>query len=262
MKQLNLFFTLLLCVNFLNAQSSEPSVIEITYLDIHPSKIGTFVKLHKEVSDMAMGEDRTIEASWVYRHWYGSGATVMIMDVYATAEDALKDDFRAVIGQNMKDKSDKEKEAFRAVFQEWWSFFDGHWDEMRTYNPAMNFVAKEDVDWDIPFVFVVGSYNTTGNMREMAKAYMNWQTRPNVEKGLQLGGGYTTHFKGSGADVQFFGGFKNIKEFAETISTQSSDNPEDAKKFWDAVSGAHEDQIYVHVGHLENGVFNLAGKNN
>ena len=122
MKQLNLFFTLLLCANFLNAQSSEPSVIEITYLDIHPSKIGTFVKLHKEVSDMAMGDDRTIEASWFYRHWYGSGATVMIMDVYATAEDALKDDFRAVIGQNMKDKSDKEKEAFRAVFQEWWSF--------------------------------------------------------------------------------------------------------------------------------------------
>ena len=113
MKQLNLFFTFLLFASFLNAQSNERSTIEITYLDIHPTKIETFVKLHKQVSDMAMGEDRTIEASWVYRHWYGSGATVMIMDVYATAEDALKDNFRAVIRQNMKDKSDKEKETFR-----------------------------------------------------------------------------------------------------------------------------------------------------
>jgi hypothetical protein len=260
MKHLNLFLTLLLCFGSLSAQSNQPSAVEITYLDIHPSKIGTFVKLHKEVSDMAMGDDRTIQDSWVYRHWYGSGASVMIMDVYATSEDALKDDFRAAIGNNMKDKSEKEKEAFRSVFQEWWTFFDGHWDEMRVYNPMTDFVSKENVDWDIPFVFVVGSYNTTGNMREMANAYTNWQTRPHVENGLQLGGGFTTHFKGSGADVQFFGGFKNIKEFAETISTQSSDNPEDAKKFWDAVSGSHEDQIYVHVGHLENGVFNLAGK--
>ena len=32
------------------------------------------------------------------------------------------------------------------------------------------------------------------------------------------------------------------------------------KKFWTSVSGSHEDQIYVHVGHLENGTFNLAGK--
>ena len=54
----------------------------------------------------------------------------------------------------------------------------------------------------------------------------------------------------------------NIKEFSETVSTQSSDNPEEAKKFWSAVSGPHEDQIYVHVGHLENGEFNLAGKDN
>lgn len=262
MKQLNLFLTLLLCFGSLSAQSNQLSAVEITYLDIHPSKIGTFVKLHKEVSDMAMGDDRTIQASWVYRHWYGSGATLIIMDVYASAEDALKDDFRAAIGQNMKDKSEEEKEAFRATFQEWWSFFEGHWDEMRVYNPMTDFVSKENVDWDIPFVFVVGSYNTKGNIGEMAEAFMNWQTRPHVENGLQLGGGFTRHFKGSGSDLQFFSGFKNIKEFAESISTQTAANPEDAKKFWGAVSGPHEDQIYVHVGHLENGVFNLAGKDN
>ena len=58
MKQLNLFFALLMCVGFLNAQNNNPSIVEITYLDIHPSKISTFVKLHKEVTDMTMGEGR------------------------------------------------------------------------------------------------------------------------------------------------------------------------------------------------------------
>ena len=45
MKQLNLFFALLMCVGFLNAQNNNPSIVEITYLDIHPSKISTFVTL-------------------------------------------------------------------------------------------------------------------------------------------------------------------------------------------------------------------------
>ena len=46
------------------------------------------------------------------------------------------------------------------------------------------------------------------------------------------------------------------------MSTQGTDNPEARKTFWSMVDGAHADQIYVHVGHLDNGVFNLAGKDN
>jgi hypothetical protein len=44
---------------------------------------------------------------------------------------------------------------------------------MRTWNPETDFVGKPNVDWDIPFVFVTGSYNTAGNIRKMGKAYMD-----------------------------------------------------------------------------------------
>ena len=97
-------------------------------------------------------------------------------------------------------------------------------------------------------------------MQKMAQAYMDWQTRPNVENGLQLGGGVTYHYKGAGADLAFFAGFKNIQDFATTASAQASDMPEERETFWSMVQGTHADQIYVHVGHLEDGVLNLAGK--
>ena len=259
MKNLLLSISVLFCV-LLSAQNPAPKIMETTYLDVHPTKISRFVELHKIMFDFTMGEERTLEDSWVYRHWYGSGATIVIMDIYPSAEAAVNDDFWAVMRRKMDALSEEEKEAMRKTFQEWWTYFDGHTDEMRTWNPESDFVGKPDVDWDIPFVFVTGSYNTAGNMREMGKAYMDWQTRPNVEDGLQLGGGVTYHYKGAGADIQLFGGFKNIQEFATTVSTQASDNPEARKTFWSMVEGAHADQIYVHVGHLEEGVLNLAGK--
>jgi hypothetical protein len=56
-----------------------------------------------------------------------------------------------------------------------------------------------------------------------------------------------------------FQSYENIVAFANSISGQSSDNPDARSKFWDNVTGAHEDQIYIHVGHLVDGVFDLAG---
>ena len=261
MKNLLLSISVLFCA-VLSAQNPARKIVETTYLDIHPTKIKRFVELHKIMFDFTMGEERTLEDSWVYRHWYGSGATIVLMDIYPSAEAAVSDDFSVVMRRKMETMSEEEKEEMGENFREWWAFFDGHWDEMRAYNPETDFVGKADVDWDIPFVFVTGSYNTTGNMRKMGKAYMDWQTRPNVEDGLQLGGGVTYHYKGAGSDIELFGGFKNIQDFAKTVSTQGSDNPEARKTFWNMVDGAHADQIYVHVGHLDNGVFNLAGKDN
>ncbi|MGB1448803.1 MAG: hypothetical protein ACPG8F_03100 [Flavobacteriaceae bacterium] len=259
MKNLLLSSAVLFCA-FLAAQETQPKVMETTYLDVHPTKINRFIELHKIIFDFSMGEERTLEDSWVYRHWYGSGAAVIIMDIYPSAEAAVQDDFRLPMRRKMAKLSKEKQEEMREVFREWWSFFDGHWDEMRMYNPATDFVGKPNVDWDIPFVFVTGSYNSNGNMQKMAKAYMDWQTRPNVENGVQLGGGVTYHYKGTGSDLEFFAGFKNIQDFATTVSSQASDNPEARKTFWSMVQGTHADQIYVHVGHLEDGVLNLAGK--
>ncbi len=86
--------------------------------------------MHKIIFDFSMGEERTLEDSWIYRHWYGSGAAVIIMDIYPSAEAAVKDDFSLPMRRKMENLSKEKQEEMRKVFQEWWSFFDGHWDEL------------------------------------------------------------------------------------------------------------------------------------
>lgn len=74
MKQV-IFLVAVLCTYITSAQS----VIEITYLDVHPAEIGKFVELHKKVTDMSQSEERTLKGQWVYRHWYGSGLLSLFM---------------------------------------------------------------------------------------------------------------------------------------------------------------------------------------
>ena len=80
MKNLLLSISVLFCV-LLSAQNPAPKIMETTYLDVHPTKINRFIELHKIIFDFTMGKERTLEGSWVYRHWYGSGATIVIMDI-------------------------------------------------------------------------------------------------------------------------------------------------------------------------------------
>ena len=81
-----------------------------------------------------------------------------------------------------------------------------------------------------------------------------------VADGLQWGGGVTKHDKGAGADLEFFGAFKTMVNFATSISTQGTVNTAARNSFWSFADGSHEDQIYFHVGHLVDGTFYLAGK--
>ena len=105
-----------------------------------------------------------------------------------------------------------------------------------------------------------GNYNSSGSNGDLADAFMEWSIKPGVKDGLMLAGGASTHYKGTGSDVQFFSAYKDIMDFAKAVSSSGSDNTEARSKFWSLVDGSHNDQILIHVGHLENGVFNLAGK--
>jgi len=81
-----------------------------------------------------------------------------------------------------------------------------------------------------------------------------------IADGLQLGGGETKHDKGAGANLEFFGTFKTMVDFATSISTQETVNTAARNSFWSLADGSHADQIYFHVGHLVDGTFYLAGK--
>ena len=108
--------------------------MESTYVDIPLNKVQRFIQLHKKVTDLSQGEGRTVQGHWVYRHWYGSGAAIVIYDQYNSAQDATNDDFKAVYAKNYEALSAEDKKEMDAVFTEWWSFYNGHWDEMQVIN--------------------------------------------------------------------------------------------------------------------------------
>ena len=251
----NLIFVLAFLVSFaINAQS----IVEVTYLDTPAAKIGRFVELHKEMVESMNSESRTNKGHWVYRHWYGSGAAIVIYDVYDSAEDAVNDNPLAALQANVAKMSPEAQKEMSEKFQEWWSHYDGHWDEMRTLDFENFHVTQENVDWDKPFVFVAGQYNVE-NIAEAANAYMDWQIRPGVAEGSIMGGGVSSHFKGSGLDIEVYQSYESLVDFAKHVENGSGGNAEARVKFWTNVQGQHSDQIYLHIGHMENGVFNLAG---
>ena len=256
MKKVSLLFVLLITYAV-----SAQSVITNTYLDVPANKIGDFLDLHKKVVDMSNGEERTIARHWVYRHWYGSDHSIMLADIYPTVEDAVKDDFWGVLNANMEKLSENDKKEMQDVVRKWWSYWNNHTDEIRSVDWNKNWIGKENINLDIPYVFVVGNYNTSGSNQDLIDAYMDWNVKPGVEKGVMLYGGATTHNIGSGSDVQLWSAYKDIAEFAVSNGPNGQVNSDLAPKFWSLVEGAHSDQVYVHVGNTSNGKdLNLAGK--
>lgn len=253
----NLLFMLAVLITF---TTSAQSIVEVTYLDMPATKIGRFVELHKEMLETMNGDQRTSKGHWVYRHWYGSGAAIVIYEVYDSAEDCVNDNPLAAFQQNVAKLPEEERAKMAEKFQEWWSHYDGHWDEMRVLDMENFHVTKENVDWDKPFVFVAGQYNAE-NIAEAANAYLDWQIRPGVAEGPIMGGGVSSHFKGAGLDIEVYQSYESLVEFAKHVESGSAGNAEARRTFWSNIQGQHSDQIYLHIGHMENGVFNLAGPN-
>ena len=82
MKILKLAFALMVTFSITAQTNSENSVINFTYYDIPVQKIGKFLELHKQMADIQLGDKRKLQGQWVYRHYYGSGASIIIQDNY------------------------------------------------------------------------------------------------------------------------------------------------------------------------------------
>ena len=263
MKNLKIFFAI-----FFTFSLSAQSVMDITYMDIPVTELGNFIDIHKEFTNITIEEGREINGQWVYRHWYGSGASIVIMTYFDSAEAAAKDDPWAFIGQRWDKASDDEKKSLQEMGSKYASYLNRHSDELRSIDWENWFTANGEAiqeqapGWDTNWVLVVGSYNTSGNWDELANAYMDWQIKPQVEKGTMLAGGYSYHNTGSGSDIQFFTAYASLVDYAKAASNQGTDNPEARKTFWSLVDGDHEDQIYTHIGHVASDGFNIAGPNN
>ena len=94
-----------------SAQSE--TVMNLSYLDVPIQKIGRFMELHEQVTNMALGEKRTLQGQWVVSHYYGSGPSIVVQDNYAKYLGILfqvKDD--------LLDYSLKEEVIGKPVFQD------------------------------------------------------------------------------------------------------------------------------------------------
>ena len=106
-----------LMVFLFTISSYSQQVWDMTYLHVPGPEIGNFAQLHKKITDMAQGESRTIQDQWVFRHWYGSGHSVVIVDVFNSAEDAVNDDIWGALGSNYEKLSDEEKETLKPMIE-------------------------------------------------------------------------------------------------------------------------------------------------
>jgi hypothetical protein len=70
---------------------------------------------------------------------------------------------------------------------------------------------------------------------------------------------------GTSSDIEVWQCYTNLVEFAKAVTAKNKGSEEATKArktFWSLVDGAHEDQIYLHIGHVntKKGIFDLAGK--
>ena len=259
---------LFVCLFTTNLQAQDQRSYEsVTYLtDISVTEIPRFVALHKKFTDLSLGPNRTITGDWLFRHWYGSGHTFVIYQQYATMEDYHADADAA--GENVKNaiaamNNKKKRETAQKEWAEYRSFSDGHTDEIRATFSSTGFATIENVNFDIPFVMSVGRYNSSGSWAKMGNAYFDWAIKPAIDSAAAIAGGVSYHYMGSGPEVEVWQCFNNLVDFAKAATTPSKDasKAESRKLFWGLVKGAHEDQIYMHIGHvdLEKRIFDLAG---
>ena len=264
-----LIFTLLSFSFMLSYAQNTMTYESVTYInDVAVSDVPRFIELHKKFADMGAGENRKSTGEWLFRHWYGSGHTFVMYDQYETMEDYMVDS--ELYLKNIKAKVDaikdeSKKEALKKDWAEYRSFSDGHTDEMRGAYSETGFLTVKNVNFDVPFVMVVGRYNSSGSWSKMGNAFFDWQIKPGVDAGTSIAGGVSYHYMGSGPEVEVWQCFNSLVDFAKatTASSSSSDEAKEAsKKFWSLASGSHEDQIYLHIGHVdyEKGIFDLAGE--
>ena len=237
------------------------TVMNLSYLDVPIQKIGRFMELHEQVVNMQLGDKRTLQGQWVVSHYYGSGPSIVVQDNYANANDAINDDPWIHVREKWQAASEEEREEMGSIVSEYQSFWNGHTDEMRRVDWQNDHVYNEDADTSGPFILVIGKYNTSGNQGDMGQAYHDWVTVPAVESGVAMFGNHSYHLTGSGSDVMVANGYKSMHEFATSLENATSGPAEARQKFWSLVEGDHEDQIYIHQGHIVDGKFVRASSN-
>ena len=263
-------FVALLSLLFMGATFAQDEVQRsyeaVTYInDVSVSEIPTFVSLYEKFTNLSMGENRTMTGQWLFRHWYGSGHTFVIYTQYNSMEDYFTDTDAetANIRANIMALPEDERQA---IWDDWASlrgFWDNHTDEIRAVSSDTGFLTVDNVDFDVPFVMSVGRYNSSGSWAEMGNAFFDWSIKPAIDDASSIAGGVSYHYMGSGPDVEVWQCYNSLVDFATSVTASGRGGNKEARDtFWRLADGGHEDQIYLHIGHvnLESKRFDLPGE--
>jgi hypothetical protein len=251
MKTLKLMIALMFTLT-LSAQS----VYNLTYLDVPIQEIGKFVQLHNTITDMTVEKRGDFGSEFLFTHFQGSGPNVVIWTNYATVEDVYNDERVNAIGATWEALPEDERGEFEDLVRQYLPYWTGHSDEIRTVDYEKNVLFSEDMDWDTNFLILLMDYSTTG---EAGPAFNNWITKPQVEAGVLLSGGFSTHLSGAGSDLQVWSLYPDMMTYAKSFSV--SGDVEARKAFFGAVGGSHTDTMYRNQGYTNGGKFNLSGPN-
>lgn len=255
MKNIFLITFSVLLIGTINAQDNvKRSYESVTYInDVSVSEIPTFVSLYEKFTNLSMGENRTMTGQWLFRHWYGSGHTFVIYTQYNSMEDYF-DDTEAQTENIRSSIISLPEDERQAMWDDWATlrgFWDNHTDEIRGVYSDTGFLTVDNVDFDIPFVMSVGRYNSSGSWTEMGNAFFEWSIKPSIEDGSSIAGGLSYHYMGSGPEVEVWQCYKSLVDFANSVTSNSrAENKEARDTFWSLADGGHEDQIYLHIGHV------------
>ena len=115
----------------LTVTAQAETVMNLSYLDIPIQKIGRFMELHEQVTNMQLGDKRTLQGQWVVSHYYGSGPSIVFKTIMHNANDAINDDPWVHVREKWQAASEEEREEMGAIVSEYQSFWNGHTDEMR-----------------------------------------------------------------------------------------------------------------------------------
>jgi len=263
MKKLYLLLLLpILLTKTVSAQPDKAYYLEKYYLDVPALQIPEFLEMHKQFTDASMkSEKRTLVGHYVARHMFAGKASIVMYDSFESLEDKQNDDLWGSLFEYASGMEDADSVAFIEKAQTWFQLFlEGHTDEIRVLRPT----GFGDTNWQSPGVIVNSYYSPKwANMGSFA-GYWNELGVANEACGHMVASRLSSHYSGSGTTIEtayFYNSWDDFANDQKEIQNCRAENienlPELIQNYW-SIAGEHWDEVYIPVGSVVNGVFELS----
>lgn len=243
-------------------QPDKAYYLEKYYVDIPTLQIPEFLEMHKLITDASLTSDkRTFTGHYVARHMFAGKATIIMYYTYESLEDKQNDDLWGALFEHASRMTDADSVAFVTKAQSWFSLFlEGHTDEIRVVRPT----GFGKSNWQSPGVIVNSYYSPKwADMNAFAR-YWSELGVASEKCGFMSASRLSTHYSGSGTTIETAYFYDSWDSFAsdqkeiQSCRTANIDNLQELITNYWSIAGEHWDEIYIPVGSVVNGKFELS----